>query len=202
MPRKVDHDERRQQVVDIARRLIEKEGVDAATVRRVAEEAGCSTTIVSHYFANKHQLLLLIYRRASEGAKDRVRDVLDRSPGDIEACLEALLPMDEPRRRDWHVWFAFWGMAIGDTEFAHEHRTYLREVTRILAGVLQHRFGGRNRTHMYRREGQRLFALVSGIAMQAVFDAQTLPVSRLKSLIATESERLTRVYGIAPEGLP
>lgn len=195
MPRRVDHEQRREQVLDIARRLIEKEGVDAATVRRVAEEAGCSTTIVSHYFANKHQLLLLVYRRASECAKDRVRNVLDRSPGDIEACLEALLPMDEPRRRDWHIWFAFWGMAIGDPEFAHEHQTYLREATKILASVLQHRFGGRNRTQVYQREGRRLFALVSGTAMQAVFDAQTLPASRLKGLIATEAERLTRVYG-------
>ena len=197
MPRKVDHDERRQQVLDIACRLIEKEGVEAATVRRVAEEAGCSTTIVSHYFANKHQLLQLTYRRASEGARRRVLEVIDRSPGDVEACLEALLPMDESRSRDWHIWFSFWGMAIGDPAFAKEHRAYLREVVKILADTLQRRFGGRNRRLRYEREGQRLFALVAGIAVQAIFDDQTVPAKRLKELVATESKRLTQTYGPA-----
>jgi AcrR family transcriptional regulator len=195
MPRKVDHDERRRQVLDIACRVIESEGMDAATVRRVAQEAGCSTTVVSHYFANKHQLLELTYRRASEGAKKKVLEVLDRAPGDIEACLEALLPMDESRHRDWHIWFSFWGMAIGDPEFAKEHRGYLREVVKILADTLQQQFGAPNRRLTYEGEAQRLFALVAGMAVQAVFDDQSVPAERLKELVATESERLTQTYG-------
>jgi AcrR family transcriptional regulator len=195
MPRKVDHDERRQQVLDIACQIIVKEGVDAATVRRVAAEAGCSTTIVSHYFANKHQMLQLTYRRASEGAKQRILAVLTASPGDIQACLEVLLPMDDRSRRDWHIWFAFWGMAIGDMEFAEEHRGYLADVVEILADTLQHRFGGRNRAHLYQSEGQRLFALVSGLAVQAVFNGQSVPVERMKEFVADESARLSRAYG-------
>lgn len=195
MPRKVDHDERRQEVLDIACRLIEREGVDAATVRRVAQEAGCSTTIVSHYFANKHQLLQLTYRRASESAKQRVLDVLAAAPGDIEACLEVLLPMDDRSRRDWHIWFAFWGMAIGDAEFAKEHQGYLSDVVEILATTLARRYGGRNRAPLYRSEGQRLFALVSGLAVQAIFNGQSLPVERMKDFVADESARLTRAYG-------
>jgi AcrR family transcriptional regulator len=195
MPRKVDHDERRHYVLDIACRVIQQEGVDAATVRRVAAEAGCSTTIVSHYFANKRELLQLIYRRASEGAKRRVRNALAHDRGDVDACLEALLPMDDERFRDWHVWFAFWGMAIGDPEFAEEHRAYLRQAANILAGALQDRFGGDGRTQTYLHEGQRLFALVSGIAAQAVFDGEALPTGRLKELVADESDRLTRTYG-------
>lgn len=194
MPRKVDHDERRHHVLESACRVIENEGVDAATVRRIAREAGCSTTIVSHYFTNKHQMLQLTYRRASEGAKSRVLDILAACPGDIELCLEALLPIDDGARRDWHIWFAFWGMAIGDEEFAHEHRRYLKDAVQILAGALRARFGN-HPEEVFIAEAQRLFGLVSGLAVQAIFDRESLPIHRMKEVVASESARLTLIYG-------
>jgi AcrR family transcriptional regulator len=194
MPRKVDHDERRRHVLDIACDVIEREGVEAATVRRVALEAGCSTTIVSHYFANKHQLLQMTYRRASEGAKGRVLSTLERSPGDVEAVLTVLLPLDDHSRRDWHIWFAFWVFAIGDAEFAREHRGYLDDVVAILADTLTQRYGP-ERFAAFQWEGRRLFALLSGLAQQAIFDRDAVPVEKLKQFVVDESRRLQLAYG-------
>ena len=50
--RYVDHEQRRIVVVDAATALVIRDGRSALTVRSVAEEIGCSTKVVSHYFAD------------------------------------------------------------------------------------------------------------------------------------------------------
>ena len=54
----VDQTERRTQVAAAARAVIARDGLEGASVRRVAAEAGSSTTVVTHYFADKDALLL------------------------------------------------------------------------------------------------------------------------------------------------
>src|SRR5690606_29622071 len=112
MPRQVDHDERRRAVARIAADLIARGGLEALTIRNVAKAAGYSTAVVSHYFADKRQLLLFIYRAAIERTRSQIDAALAKDRGDLKACLDAILPLNEERRRDWLVWFAFWGMAV------------------------------------------------------------------------------------------
>ncbi|MGH3177968.1 MAG: TetR/AcrR family transcriptional regulator, partial [Streptosporangiaceae bacterium] len=50
MPKVVDHAARRAELVDAAWRVIAEEGLEAATMRRIAEAAGCTTGRVTHYF--------------------------------------------------------------------------------------------------------------------------------------------------------
>jgi len=45
-------------ITRVAAEVIACEGVEAATVRRVSAVAGYSTSIVTYYFADKHELLL------------------------------------------------------------------------------------------------------------------------------------------------
>jgi AcrR family transcriptional regulator len=192
MPRQVDHDLRRSEVAEVACELIAREGVEATTVRRVAEAAKCSTTIVSHYFANKHQLLLFAYRAAAASSQSRVSAVVERDPSDLQGCLEALLPLDRPRLRDWQVWFAFWGMVVGDAEFTKEHRRYFRHAVTLTAAVMsakwgERAFGDKDRCDI---EARRLFALVSGLAAQTVFDPKTLSAQSMRDIVATEIKRM------------
>jgi AcrR family transcriptional regulator len=58
MPKVVDHEERRAELCAAVWRLASREGLEAVTVRGVAEEAGWSTGAVVHYFADKEDLLL------------------------------------------------------------------------------------------------------------------------------------------------
>lgn len=51
---------RRRQFIEIARRLIEEEGVEAVRVPRVAELAGCGRTLFYRYFPRREDLLMAI----------------------------------------------------------------------------------------------------------------------------------------------
>ena len=59
MPKQVDHERRRRAVAAVAADLVAAEGRRALTVRNVADAAGYSTTVVSHYFDDLADLLRL-----------------------------------------------------------------------------------------------------------------------------------------------
>ena len=192
MPRQVDHDVRRSEVAEVTCNLIAREGVEATTVRRVAEEANCSTTIVSHYFANKHDLLLFCYRMSAANSQARINAVIERNAADLQGCLEALLPLDHARQRDWAVWLALWSMAVGTTEFHREHQSWFQAAVKLISAIAEAKWGiktARSRAH-YKIEARRLFALVSGLAAQAVFAPAGFTPRTMREMVAVEIDRI------------
>ncbi|WP_053754104.1 TetR/AcrR family transcriptional regulator [Streptomyces sp. MMG1533] len=51
-----------EQIVDVARRIIEEEGVEAVSMRRVAKEVGATPMALYHHVRDKDELLLLTLR--------------------------------------------------------------------------------------------------------------------------------------------
>lgn len=68
----------RQLVLDAASRLLEAEGPDALTVRRIAGEVGCSTSVLYTMFGGKSGVAEGLWR---EGF-DRLRRAMERADGD------------------------------------------------------------------------------------------------------------------------
>lgn len=60
--REAQAQERRRQLVRIASDLIEAEGLDAVTLPRVTELAGCARTLAYRYFASREELLAGVLR--------------------------------------------------------------------------------------------------------------------------------------------
>src|SRR5271157_2066402 len=63
-----DHDSKRAELVDAAWNLIIRDGYAGASMRRIAREAQCSTGTVSHYFANKNEIVTLVLKRIFDEA--------------------------------------------------------------------------------------------------------------------------------------
>jgi TetR/AcrR family transcriptional regulator len=53
-------DARRQVIIDAARRVFEREGLDDASTRLIAEEAGCTTGAIYPWFAGKEEIYAAI----------------------------------------------------------------------------------------------------------------------------------------------
>lgn len=109
MPKHVDHDQRRDELAAAVWRLVVREGVEAASLRRVAAEAGWSVGSVRHYFAAQHELLAFAMELVVTRATERIR----RTPAGADthataaALLGQLLPLDDERRAEMQVWLAF-----------------------------------------------------------------------------------------------
>ncbi|MDB5724201.1 MAG: hypothetical protein JWQ16_955, partial [Novosphingobium sp.] len=54
----IDHDQRRARIAAITIDLVAAEGIEAATIRRIAAKAGFSTTAVTAYFTDKQDLVI------------------------------------------------------------------------------------------------------------------------------------------------
>lgn len=95
-------------------------GLQAATFRTIAEQAGVSVRLVQYYFGDKDQLLAdtLAYVRAD--IADLVATELTELGDDpdprqvLETICEAFLPVDERRRRAMLVFIAFGTAALTD----------------------------------------------------------------------------------------
>jgi len=113
VPKIVDHDERRRSVIEATWRVIAREGIASATTRGIAREAGCSSGVLAHYFADKAELMASAMLAAHAEVHARLDTGLTGLASVRQYMLECL-PLDERRRFLAVVEVSFWGQAVGN----------------------------------------------------------------------------------------
>jgi TetR/AcrR family transcriptional repressor of bet genes len=181
MPARGDHEQRRREVARTAAELVATDGLGAATHRGIAQACGCSTTVVSHYFTDKRDLIKAIYTEVGDRVTSRL-DAAGDSADFLVPVLEALLPLDEDRTRDWRLLFTFLGLAATDAELSAEQRDRATTARhRIEQAVVAEQRAGRLRADTDAEQaGRLLLAVVLGIGMQALFDPTEWPADHIR----------------------
>jgi len=113
---------RREQICRAAAVVIAREGFAGCTMRMVAEEAGVSTGMLNHYFANRQDLLTQALVFVSERTQDRYRKALDGIPPGIarlSALLDSALGEDEEMIETWRLWMHAYGEAVRLRDLRH-----------------------------------------------------------------------------------
>ena len=172
MPKIVNHAERRQEVASAVLAVATRSGLANATLREVAREAGCTTGTVSHYFRDKHELLVFAFRLA----KQRVlamwrRRTPARSPIEhVRASLAATLPLDDERRAICAIFLEFAAQALSIADLADVQRETHSHSCRRLAGLLQSAVaaGEIDAALDVERQAEILIAFVVGLAREAL----------------------------------
>jgi AcrR family transcriptional regulator len=192
MPAKVDADDRRRRLVLAAAEIIAAEGIGALTNQRIAERLSASTTVVTHYFRNKRELVLHTYETMASRSRARVEQAIENSADPLAAGLHALLPLDAETLVEWKVWLAYQGMSVGDREltdiWASRSASAVERIARLLAADMA---GGRIPSPIdTENEAGRLFALVQGMSFQSLVDPAHWPSPRLRHIVDLELARL------------
>ena len=184
MPRYVDHAARRRHVAATAAELVGTHGLDALTFRNVADAAGCSTAVVTHYFADKRDLLLSTFREVADRLGARF-DEAQRRGGGLRGCLETLLPLDAARRTEWRLLTCFWGVAISDPEFAAEDAGHVRSAQVRIQALLR-----RDHPAVVDAElelvARRLVTIVHGLGAQSALDPEHWSAAQQRRVLAHE----------------
>ena len=190
----VDHAARRAEIVAAVGRVVLAEGTTAATVRRVAAEAGWSAGAVRHYFPDQAALLRSVIARAYEQVPARVETHLrawfedaalrsdpERAVRAAQLLMEEVLPLDEQRLLEMHVWLATMDSARHDPELEQVRRDAfggLRQLARIAVSWVRARpldpDLGRLQTEALpegddEQAAAGLHALVDGLAVESFF---------------------------------
>jgi TetR/AcrR family transcriptional regulator, transcriptional repressor of bet genes len=109
MPKQVDHEERRRQIAAAVLRLVTTRGVEAASLRTVASEAGVSMGAVQHYFTTKDEMLRFALAYGNTLLADRaIRLMAEQKPATSREMFRLffalLLPLDEDSRAGARLW--------------------------------------------------------------------------------------------------
>lgn len=112
VPKIVDHEQRRAELAAAVSRVVGRGGVEAASVRSVAAEAGWSMGALRYYFSTQDELLMFAMDRMGQRIFDRVHGIYRGATesGSLErptGMLCELLPLDDERRAEVLVWMAF-----------------------------------------------------------------------------------------------
>lgn len=139
MPKIVDHDERRLELVDATWRIIARQGLEGATMREIAMEAGFANGALKPYFPTKDTLLEFAFEHVFNRTNQRIANVTEGKAG-LEAlrafCLE-VLPLDEERINEARIVIPFWQRAVNDPRKAEIHRQSMEEWLAAIRKYLQ-----------------------------------------------------------------
>ena len=134
---------RREQICRAAAVVIAREGFAGSTMRMVAEEAGVSTGMLNHYFANRQDLLTQALVFVSERAQGRMSQAIADIPAGRErvvALLDTALADDEEATETWRVWINAYGEAVRLPELRHTIESRLTSwydmIDRALEGLV------------------------------------------------------------------
>jgi AcrR family transcriptional regulator len=182
VPKVVDVDQRRAELADAAARLIARAGIEAATMREVAAEAGLTTGALTHYFADKHELLLTTFQMSLARRRSQRPPAADTPPETLLlAALEGALPLDDDRRRHWLVTIACCSQAAGDPELAKAQSQAYDEFATYVATLAQACGLATRRTAP--DKAAHLIAIADGIAIQALFHPAAWAPTRQRAVL-------------------
>jgi len=188
MPRIVDHDRRREEIARLAVRVIQQEGAESATVRRIARVGGFSIGVLTHYFRDKDELVGFAFQwLARQSFADLDAALAGAPPGltRLRTALEFMVPATATPSFI-RVWLSLWGGAMHNPALARIHRDYYARWRRYLRRYLSEAVLRREITapRSLRDATDLLTAAVDGYWIGATFEPRRFPPRRRRALVA------------------
>lgn len=177
MPKIVDKEQRRREVIIALWAVIGQRGIEGVTFGEVARAAGVSVGRIQHYFSSKEELVLAgveaIASTATEHHEERVASTRDPEEA-LVALLAQPLPRSQARRLGTSVWYAYVTRGIVDPAvgevIARASRGTQEEARRLLTAA-----------HADPDRAPSLVALSVGLTQAVLLGV--LPVERAEALV-------------------
>jgi AcrR family transcriptional regulator len=144
VPKQVDHDARRRQIIEALWRITVRGGLERASFREIAGEAGVSVNLIQYYFGTKDALLVAALEHLGERAVERIQErtgALGDAPTEREvltAIFDEFFPDDEVSRTTMLLFIVFEAAALSHTGLARaEARRMTGGLIDTVAGMLR-----------------------------------------------------------------
>ncbi len=187
MPKIVDWDARRDDILSATWRVIARDGIAKATIRAIAREANCSRGILAHYFDDKADILgsalVLSHRRV--GARMDASAAGRRGLDALRIVMLEALPLDEVRDLEAQIEISFWGRALGNPALRDlQHSEFDRLRKRLRAHLEEAaelgQIGGNVDVDLATHQ---LVVLIDGVSAERVLYPDRVPPERQVDLL-------------------
>ncbi|MFF4256571.1 TetR/AcrR family transcriptional regulator [Streptomyces sp. NPDC001663] len=187
MPKIVDRDARKVELAQAVWTVVARDGVEGASVRAVAAEAGWTRGVIAHYFKDHDDLLLFAYRLALQRESEFIPTPQEQ-PDPVERLIRTLLrtlPVDEAATLDFKIWLSFLGRIADNAELAQvilrEHHAVFAVMRDLLADC--HTAGLLDPPHGVQEASEAVRIFVDGLGVATALDPETYTRERMETMI-------------------
>jgi AcrR family transcriptional regulator/acyl-CoA thioesterase FadM len=129
-------DNRRAELIEAARRVIQRRGFAKATVGAITGEAGASLGLLNYHFDSRDDVVAEAFAAAARADLDELQ-AISRRHDDPSARVAAYLDLEAWADRDvWRMWIDAWGEAVHTEQLRLTLEQFERGWRAVLAGVL------------------------------------------------------------------
>ncbi len=182
MPKQVDQQAQLTRIVQATSTVLATHGIDGLNLRAVAQEVGCTTGLIMHWFASKADLIQAALTHTLAAQNERVARHLAEHPLDVLGAIEEFLPIDEQRQAESRIWIAFIALAMSTPTLLLDHQQrYAIFRQEIIDHLKEINFQGAPLVDV----ADRILALVDGICAGATLDPSYWTPKRQRTVLAT-----------------
>lgn len=187
MPKVVDAEARRDEILSATWRVIARDGLVGATVRAIAREANCSPGILAHYFDDKADILgaalLMSHRRVRARVEAKTAGLSGLAALHV-VMLEAL-PIDAERDLEAQIEISFWGRALGNPQLRQvQHAEFDHFARRLRAHLAEARRNGELRDGIdIDLATHQLLVLIDGLSVERVLYPDRVTPERQRQML-------------------
>lgn len=194
MPKDVDHEARRHEIAQSVWRVVANEGLERATIRRIASETGWSAGVLAHYFSDKEDMLLSSLRICYRQIRDRITRKLTGQSG-MSALRELILdnlPLDAQRQLETKFLMNYWSHEIREPQFSgHQIAAGPPMVEAISSLVREGQRAGEITSERDANDIAEVFlGLIDGFSLHSLLNPERLTPERQVALIDEELSRI------------
>jgi len=181
-------------------RVVAAEGLEAASIPRIARELGASTGLVQAYFRTKDELLLFAARHLGDLLRARVAAAVEGGGGVKDRLLRGMSVIagaDDEYPAEGRAWLAFLARATVHPALREEHLAGEREIRERcrLAFQAARETGEAPPGIDPEAEARALAAFAEGLALQRVLEPDTLSGEEVRARLRRYLDRIFAGYG-------
>lgn len=165
--------DRKAELLETARNIIANRGIQGATLRAIADEAGVSTGAIYHYFNSKEEILYAVMDESLSMSSQIAIEAKDHSVPRDRIITEISDNILERFKKDQHNRIQFYlakEAMMGDQELSEKFRTKYREWIGHTKELIQFLYG-RPENPLDDAIASVLIGAIDGIVMQILLGA-------------------------------
>jgi AcrR family transcriptional regulator len=181
MPKQVDEQAQMLRIVQATCQVLATQGIGGLNLRAVAQEAGCTTGLLMHWFASKADLVQAALTHTLTLQNERVAQRLATNPEDVGGAIAEFLPLDDQRRAESRIWLAFTALAVSHPTMLRDHQ---QRYTHFRQEIINHLKEIKFREADLTAVADRIIVLVDGICAGATLDPTHWTPQRQQAMLA------------------
>ncbi|MCG9580589.1 transcriptional regulator BetI [Vibrio tubiashii] len=184
MPKVGMPDIRKPQLVQATMAVIDRVGLQSASISLISKEAGVSSGIINHYFGGKHGLLEETMREILRQLSSTVTQKLNQLPKEahqqrINAIIDGNFVGYQAENKVAKTWLAFWSYSVHDPELKRLQRVNEKRLLSHLKIELKNLFE-KDQAQII---AHGIAALIDGIWLRGTLNPQGIDAEKARLII-------------------